>query len=387
MQKRITKILRNLLGAGIFVNLIISGFMAHAAQPITGTAGNAITPQIIAQFQNPWALRFIQDDLLIVTTKSGDVWQVNPISGSKTLIDGLPDSFEGGQGGFGDIIPHPAFNDNKWIYFSFVHSDDGGQTRYSRVMRGQFHQGENPYVDQLEVIWDQFPPRPGYGHFSHRLAFAPPQSSFVGDLFITSGDRQEQTPAQDWDSALGKIIRLHDDGRIPLDNPFQDKGDLAKSFWSIGHRNALGLAFDSTGQIWAHEMGPRHGDELNLIHKGHNYGWPLVSEGDHYSGASIPSHDTRPDITAPKAFWVPTIAPSGLAFYNGNLFPQFRNNAFIGGLRSRALIRLSMMDNKAVEQERFQWNKRVRDVTIAADGSIWVIEDGKGGRLIRFTQP
>jgi glucose/arabinose dehydrogenase len=186
---------------------------------------------------------------------------------------------------------------------------------------------------------------------------------------------------------LGKIIRLYDDGSIPKDNPFQTDGALARTFWSIGHRNALGLAFDAGGQLWAHEMGPRDGDELNMIHKGANYGWPVVSEGEHYDGTHIPSHPTRPDMTPPAAFWVPTIAPSGLIFYHGDMFPEWQGHAFIGGLKSRALIRLEFKNSQPVEAERFRWSKRVREVDQSPDGAIWVLEDGADGRLIQFTRP
>ena len=356
------------------------------AKPLEGSKGGSLDPQVISRFNAPWAIRFIDDQHLIVTTKSGQMFLTTTL-GDTEEISGLPQVYEGGQGGLGDVLPHPDFDQNNLIYFSFVASNDGGKTRFARVMRGRLDRTPSPRLINLDVIWDQTPARQGRGHFSHRLAFGPLGSDIAGDLFITSGDRQEQTPAQDWQSSLGKIIRLHDDGSIPADNPFQNKGDLAKTFWTLGHRNALGLSFDGSGQLWAHEMGPRHGDELNLITKGLNYGWPVVSEGDHYSGADIPSHDSRPDMTPPQAFWVPTIAPSGLMFYDGDAFPQWQGDAFIGGLRSLALIRVEINQGIAVEAERFEWSKRVRDVTMGADGDIWVIEDGNNGRLIRFSNP
>ena len=356
------------------------------AKPLVGIEGSSLNPQVIARLKSPWALRFLDAGHMLITTKSGSMFLVTT-KGQTTPIQGMPPVFEGGQGGLGDVMPHPNFTQNRLVYFSFVASNDDGKTRFARVIRGQLTLGADPHLSNLEVIWDQTPARPGRGHFSHRLAFGPEGTAEAGDLFITSGDRQEQTPAQDWQSSLGKIIRLHDDGSIPQDNPFQDKGDLAKTFWTLGHRNALGISFDGKGQLWAHEMGPRHGDELNLITKGENYGWPLVSEGRQYSGAQIPSHDTRPEFTPPKAFWVPTIAPSGLIFYDGDEFPAWQGHAFIGGLKSRALIRVAMDGGQAVEAERFEWAKRVRDVAMAPDGSIWVIEDGNNGRLIRFTNP
>lgn len=204
-------------------------------------------------------------------------------------------------------------------------------------------------------------------------------------MFITSGDRQEKTPAQKWDLALGKIIRINKDGSIPSDNPFQDKGDLAKSFWTTGHRNLLGIAFDQDNRLWSHEMGPAHGDELNLIEPGNNYGWPVVSEGKHYSGINIPDHSTRPEYTAPKAFWIPSIAPSGLVIYDGTLFPNWKGDAFIGGLVSRALVRVDIDGTLAQEAERFKWGKRIREVEQGPNGDLWVLEDRNGGRLIRLT--
>ena len=370
----------------LMVLMVVMAAPMAMAKPLTGSEGSRLDPQVISRLNSPWALAFINPKEMLITTKSGQMMLLTT-DGQTRHVKGVPPVFEGGQGGLGDVTPHPDFAENQLIYFSFVASNDNGKTRFARVMRGQLTTETEPELINLEVIWDQTPARPGRGHFSHRLAFGPEGTDVEGDLFITSGDRQELTPAQDWQSSLGKIIRLRDDGRTPPDNPFQDKGELAKTFWTLGHRNALGLSFNAAGQLWAHEMGPRHGDELNLITKGNNYGWPEVSEGRHYSGTAIPSHKTRPEFTPPKAFWVPTIAPSGLIFYDGDEFPQWQGHGFIGGLKSRALIRIAFDGNQAVEAERFEWAKRVRDVALAPDGSIWVIEDGNNGRLIRFTNP
>jgi glucose/arabinose dehydrogenase len=159
----------------------------------------------------------------------------------------------------------------------------------------------------VEKLWVQEPKVTGKGHYSHRIAFGPD-----GKMFITSGDRQKFTPAQNFNGNLGKVLRLNDDGTVPNDNPWQNRGEIARQFWTVGHRNMLGIDFDADGRLWVHEMGPRHGDELNLIIAGKNYGWPIVSNGDHYSGMPIPDHDTRPEFEAPRTFWVPSIAPSGL---------------------------------------------------------------------------
>ena len=353
---------------------------------VEGDAGNKLQGKIVSQFDNPWAMSFIDNENLLVTTKPGKLWLINT-NGEKSLVSGGPKVFAGGQGGLGDVVPHPNFLQNKLVYISYINSDDGGRTRYASVLRGNLKDFKKPHLENVETIWNQSPARSGRGHFSHRIAFGPDGTKHSGKIFITSGDRQEQKPAQEWNTALGKIIRINEDGTIPTDNPFQGKGDLAKSFWTLGHRNALGIAFNDDGKLWAHEMGPRHGDELNSIIAGQNYGWPVVSEGNHYSGAKIPNHSTHPEFAEPKLYWVPTIAPSGLVFYNGNEFPEWEGNAFIGGLKSRALIRIGFDDEKPFEAERFGWSQRVREVEIGHDGSIWVLEDGSNGRLILFKRP
>jgi glucose/arabinose dehydrogenase len=217
----------------------------------------------------------------------------------------------------------------------------------------------------------------GRGHFGHRLVFAPD-----GHLFITSGERQKFTPAQDLSANLGKIIRLKDDGTVPADNPFAARGGVSAQIWTYGHRNPLGIAFDAQGQLWSHEMGPEGGDELNLIERGSNYGYPLVSNGDHYGGAPIPDHDTRPDLNAPEVSWNPVISPAGFIIYSGDKFSAWRNNGFIGGLSSQALIRVELDGKQAREAQRWDMGERIREVEQGIDGSIWLLEDGGDARLL-----
>ena len=371
----------------IFLILLINwASNAWANNIVTGSAGSRLEGKVVSEFGSPWAMSFIDSKNLLVTTKAGELWLINT-SGEKSLVSGVPKVFAGGQGGLGDIVTHPNFLQNNLIYISFINSDNAGKTRYASVIRASLERSDRPHLKNLELIWDQLPARSGKGHFSHRIAFGLDGTQHAGKVFITSGDRQEQTPAQDWNMALGKIIRLNDDGTVPTDNPFQDKGNLAKTFWTVGHRNALGLAFAKNGELWAHEMGPRHGDELNLIVAGENYGWPIVSEGNHYSGLKIPIHETRPEFMVPKLYWVPTVAPSGLIFYQGDEFSEWKGNAFIGGLKSKALVRIGFNNGKPFEAERFSWSKRVREVEMDHNGAIWVLEDGPSGRLIKFTKP
>jgi|TARA_B110000971_G_scaffold128456_1_gene131448 glucose/arabinose dehydrogenase len=369
----------------LFILLINLASNAWANNIVTGSAGSRLEGKVISEFGSPWAMSFIDSKNLLITTKSGELWLINT-SGEQSLVSGVPKVFAGGQGGLGDIVPHPKFLQNNLVYISYINSENAGKTRYASVIRASLVRSDRPHLKNVEPIWNQIPARSGKGHFSHRITFGLDGTQHKDKVFITSGDRQEQTPAQEWDMALGKIIRLNDDGTVPTDNPFQDKGSLAKTFWTVGHRNALGLAFAKNGELWAHEMGPRHGDELNLIVAGRNYGWPIVSEGNHYSGVKIPIHETRPEFMAPKLYWVPTVAPSGLIFYEGDEFPEWKGNAFIGGLKSKALIRIGFNNGEPFEAERFSWSKRVREVETGPDGAIWVLEDGPSGRLIKFTK-
>jgi glucose/arabinose dehydrogenase len=347
---------------------------------IAGKNGVTLQASTVAEFDEPWAMTFLPDGTILVTTKPGKLFHLTQ-EGDKTEVEGVWDVAYGGQGGLGDVVLHPQFAQNGLLYISNAETLDDGSTRGAIVARANLDRSARvPKLTNIKRIWTQEPKVSGKGHYSHRMAFGPD-----GMLFITSGDRQKMSPAQDFDTALGKIIRLHDDGSVPHDNPWQDKGDLAKTFWSMGHRNLLGISFDSEGRLWAHEMGPRHGDELNLIEKGGNYGWPLVSNGDHYSGEPIPDHDTRPEFNAPKAFWVPAISPAGFVIYDGDIFPGWHGDGFIGGLSSEALVRVDIAGDSAKEAERFEWGERIREVEEGPDGALWVLEDGSDARLLKLT--
>ena len=379
--------IRHDYSAGILLSLLLfvvpflgSACAAQYPEQIKGTAGSVLLPQKYAEFNEPWAMTFLPSGDLLVTEKSGTLLLVSADGKSKTAVSGVPEVAYGGQGGLGDIILDPQYEDNKIIYLSYAEKGSFDK-KGAAVARARFIvASDTPKLEDLEVIWRQQPKVKGSGHYAHRLAFSPD-----GKLFITSGERQKQQPAQDWNQNLGKVIRLNPDGSVPSDNPFQDKGNLAKTFWSLGHRNLLGIAFDKEGRLWTHEMGPRDGDELNLTVAGDNYGWPEVSWGDQYSGISIPDHDTRPEFNAPEVYWVPTIAPSGLIIYNGTMFDEWQGDAIIGGLASESLIRVKITGDTAEEVERFAMGKRIREVEQAVDGAIWVLEDREGGRLLRLT--
>ena len=367
-----------ILGGGVFIaSVAMQAAVPAWAEEVTGNNGTRLEVTGIASFDEPWAMTFLPDGSMLVTEKAGSLQQVTA-DGTSHSVSGLPDVDSGGQGGLGDVILHPEFASNRMIYISYAEAGDGG-TRGAAVARGTLSE-DGTSLEGIEVIWRQQPKVTGRGHYSHRLAFSPD-----GKLFITSGERQKQTPAQDMDQALGKVIRLNADGSLPDGNPFQDQGELAKTFWSVGHRNMLGIAFDGEGRLWTTEMGPRHGDELNLTLPGTNQGWPVVSEGNHYSGATIPNHDTRPEFNPPEAFWVPTIAPAGLVIYSGEMFPQWQGDALIGGLASQALIRVDIERDAATEAERFDMGQRIREVEQGPDGAIYLLEDGQGGRMLRLT--
>lgn len=352
-----------------------------AAAPQLDKAQWPFTATEVARFDQPWAMSFLPDGSLLVTEKEGKLKHFNVQTKKSAEITGVPEVAYGGQGGFGDVLPHPNYASNHLIYISYAEEGEN-DTRGAAVARGKLVLAADGSgtLEDLKVIWRQTPKVEGKGHYGHRLAFGPD-----GKLWITSSERQKFDPAQDMRGNLGKIIRLNDDGSVPADNPFASKGGVAAQVWSLGHRNALGVAFDARGKLWVHEMGPAGGDELNLITRGANYGYPIVSNGNHYDGRDIPDHDTRPEFAAPKVTWTPVISPAGFIIYSGKLFPQWTGSGFIGGLSSTSLVRVAFDGDNAREAERFKMGERIREVEQGPDGAIWLLEDGSNAKLLKLT--
>lgn len=360
----------------------------------------SFTTQAIATFDEPWAMTALpkQDDSppkLLVTQKTGELFMVDTATGKKVTVDGIPKVAYGGQGGLGDIILAPDFVTTNSVYLSYVEASSDGNTFGAKVIKAKLSglDSDAPSLTAITPIWQQIPKVSGQGHYSHRLLFSPDGKY----LYISSGDRQKQDPAQDMSVNLGKIIRLNPDGSVPADNPFAGSktntsanNDIAKQFWTLGNRNVLGMTFDDKGRLWANEMGPRGGDELNLIESGNNYGWPIVSNGRNYSGIDIPDHETRADFTAPKITWTPVISPSSMSIYssgNNNDFPAWQGNALISGLSSKALIVVNLEGNnqftKTIERYRYDMGTRMRSV-LAVEGQVWMLEDEDSGKLLQL---
>ena len=334
----------------------------------------------VGTFNEPWALEFLPDDKgILITEKSGTLKWLPKRGQPPVDVTGVPKVSDGGQGGFGDVVLHPQFSDNGMVYFSWVEEGEGGSGAV--VGRAKLvTEGRQARLEGLSTIWTQFPKVSGKGHFGHRIAFGPD-----GKLYISSGERQKFTPAQDMAANLGKVVRLNDDGSVPADNPFAAQGGVTAQIWAKGLRNPLGLAFDGEGRLWEVEMGPAHGDEVNLIKPGANYGYPLVSNGNHYDGRDIPDHSPADGFAAPKIYWNPAISPGGMMIYKGNLFKSWTGDAFIAALGGEALVRVDLNGEAAAKGDEWGMGQRIRDVDQAADGSIWLIEDGDKGRLLRLT--
>jgi len=367
----------------------LSLFVVACAQAQTD---NPFDVEEITSFDEPWALTFLPDGRMLVTEKKGNLRIVTQTGQKTAPLRGMPDVDYAGQGGLGDVAVHPNFSENKLIYLSYVESGKG-DTRGAAVVRAVLDETDRGgRLTDTEVIWRQYPKVFGYGHYGHRLLF-----DDDGYLWISSGDRQKFTPAQDMQSSIGKILRLYDDGSTPSDNPFVDYlsedpfvDDIGVygQIWSVGHRNPLGIAFDLEGQLWNIEMGPAGGDELNRVKRAGNYGYSTVSNGDHYDGREIPDHDTRPEFEEPAIWWTPVISPGDLMVYRSDLFSEWRGNAFAAGLSSRAIVRIELDGDSAREIERFDMGARIRGIAEGPDGAIWVLEDerlGSEGRLLKLT--
>lgn len=366
------------------------GSLAQSNSPtqveMTGSEGTVLMGSAITSFDNPWAMAFLPDGHSLVTEKTGVMWLLDENQQKRAKVDNVPKVTPRGQGGLGDVIVHPDFASNNTIYVSYVERDANNDAFSGAVIERATLTitDKGASLSNRELIWRQSPKVTGNGHYSHRMAFSPD-----GYLFISSGERQKFTPAQNMAMNLGKIVRLNADGSVPEDNPFYGNGAVTEQIWSLGHRNPLGIDFDAQGNLWSHEMGPRHGDELNIIEKARNYGYPTVSQGDHYSGVKIPNHEDIPIFKSPEKAWVPAISPAGFIIYKGDLHKDWQGDGFIGGLSSQALVRVSFnQDDKGKwnveEAERYEWGKRVREVEQDGMGNIYVLEDKEGGRLIKL---
>lgn len=315
----------------------------------------------------------------LVTERGGTLKLWRQGAGSVNVA-GTPKVDYGGQGGLGDVVLAPDFARTGTVYLSWAEAGKA-DTRGAAVGRARLVQGPSPHLEGLTVIWRQAPKVSGSGHYSHRITFSPDGKY----LFLSSGERQKFTPAQDLATNLGKIVRLLPDGAPAPGNPWASKGGVTAQIWSYGHRNVLGLKFDAQGRLWDLEHGPKGGDELNLVKPGQNYGWPLVSDGDHYDGKSIPRNATRPDLAQPAISWNPVIAPGDFIFHSGKGFPQWKGHALIPGLGSEALVDVRIDGDKATEVGRFDFGKRLRAIAEAPDGAVWLLEDGSGARLLRLS--
>ena len=329
--------------------------------------------------ENPWSIAFLPDGRMLVTERAGRMRILDKhFNLEPKPIEGLPDIIARGQGGLFDVVLHPDYQKNGWIYWAYNAPGKGGWG--TALARGKL-QGHR--MTDVQVLFSMEPKTRNGQHFGGRIVF-----DNAGMVYLMLGDRGEKDRAQDLNDHAGSVIRLHDDGRVPADNPFTGRSDAKAEKWTIGNRNIQGAALHpQTGALWTHEHGPQGGDEVNVMRSGRNYGWPVITYGVNYGlGTKIGEGQTKKGMEQPLHVWVPSIAPSGMVFVQGQAFANWKGNVLIGALRDQTLVRLELKDEKVVREERLLKGQvgRIRDVRIGPDGLIYLLMDASEGALLRL---
>ncbi|WP_255853363.1 PQQ-dependent sugar dehydrogenase [Marinobacterium rhizophilum] len=349
-----------------------------AAPPAGHSTLRAVT--LADRLEHPWGMAFLPDGSILVSERPGRLRLVTPDGTLSPALDGLPDIVATGQGGLFDVALHPQFAQNRWVYFSYSAGSRLTRQLGTEVARGRLGDGR---LDDVEVIFRASPKAGGGRHFGGRLLF-----DHQGLLYISLGERGDKERAQDLGDHNGSVIRIRDDGSVPDDNPFADRPGALPEIYSYGHRNVQGLALAADGEtVWALEHGPQGGDEVNRLQPGLNYGWPVITYGVNYGiGTRVGEGTAKAGMEQPVYYWDPSIAPSGMTFYQGDRFPQWRGNLLVGALKYRLLSRLELSDDKVVAEEQLLQNAlgRIRDVQMGPDGYVYLLTDEDPGRLVRL---
>jgi|LauGreDrversion4_2_1035121.scaffolds.fasta_scaffold07309_1 glucose/arabinose dehydrogenase len=358
-------------------------FPGQTRAPAVKTRTTLLVTEIADGFNKPWAIAFLPDARMLVTEKPGQLRIVTAQGTKSVAVAGLPRVDARGQGGLLDVELAPDYARSRQIYWTYYELRQGGNGL--AVARGRLVDGPEPRVENVQVIFRMMPTLESTLHAGGRMVWAPD-----GKLFVTLGDRSilpGRVQAQRLDSHFGKIVRINPDGSVPRDNPFVGQQGARPEIWSSGHRNILSAALDSQGRLWEVEMGPRGGDELNRPEAGKDYGWPAIGYGEEYSGKPIHKATQARGMEQPTYYWDPVISPSGMTIYSGSLFPEWRGNVFIGGLSSKALVRLVMDGDRVVGEERLltDRNARIREVVQGPDGALYVLTDAENGSLLKIT--
>jgi glucose/arabinose dehydrogenase len=371
---RVSRIGRAVLGAALAAGLACGA----GAQTIRSDEHSFNVVRVAGGLDHPWSVAFLPDGRMLVTERAGRLRVIRDASVDPEPVAGLPAVTPHGQGGLMDVVLHPAFAQNGLLYWSF--SASGADGVGTEVARGRLAGNR---IEGAQVIFRQSPKGSTGRHFGSRLVF-----DRAGYLYITLGDRGEMPRAQKPDDHAGSVIRLHDDGRVPADNPWAGKPGWKPEKFTLGNRNMQGAALHPvTGLLWTHEHGPQGGDEVNVVRPGVNYGWPVITYGVQYGfGTKIGEGTHKPGMAQPVHYWVPSIAPSGMAFYAGERFPRWKNDLFVGALRGAMLVRLRLAGEKVVREERMLQGAlgRIRDVRAAPDGYLYLLTDESNGALVRL---
>lgn len=367
------------LGLLFCLSLIIEVVIAAEQPPVVKSEQTSFrVVELAGGLEHPWGMTFLPDGRMLVTERPGRLRIVGKDGEISAPLKGLPEIVARGQGGLLDVALDPAFKENSLVYISYVGQD--GDVTGTEVARGKL---TDDALQNLKVIFRALPKMGSNHHFGSRLQF-----DREGRLFITLGDRGDKDQAQQLDSHNGSIIRINADGSAPKDNPFVDREGAKAEIYTYGNRNVQGLALHPvTGQVWAHEHGPQGGDEINILKPAVNYGWPVITYGRNYGiGTKIGEGTAKPGMEQPLYYWVPSIAPSGMAFYDGEAFPEWRGDLFVGALKDQMLVRLELKDGKIVDEERLLKDElgRIRDVNLGPDDLLYLLTDADNGKLVRL---